>query len=326
MKTFKLFVIAVSAFVVGTLNVSAQVASLPIGSVDVVLADAIAHVNEIGINVRIYDRDNPYLYQFLPGGFGGFPYSQKDGTKIEDVIRKYLTETISKSIDTNDQSFEGRKFVASYSGRNVVSDELNLWYIMFGTVNEFRLVRDVSGKLTVPESAYKVDLVAALMRGNSHAFFVKGIDYALLEVEDASGNILIEDDSRNYAVGGGEGDIVVNRADEVVGITTSFITSGQPGHVSIWYKNGLKQVFNLADGKLFPPPITVAKATEGLVLTVADSRLVLEESADLLHWSPVDTAIIRPASDTSVRQYTVPVNGSRRFYRAVPTKELQKRN
>ena len=305
--------------VAGTLTLSAQLSSLPIGSTNAVLEDAIAQANEIGMNVTLLGREeDDYAYKFI--GFGQFPYSSSAGENIEELIRTRLVETLRKSIDTKDTTLKGRNFVVVYSlDRRIPNGK---WYILLGTHNEFSLVPNEKGELTVPESAYTVDLVAALMRGSVHAFFVEGIDRALLQVKDEAGKIVVSQDSRNGVPG--DGTMKVRENDEVLFLPITFATSGQDGALTVWYKNGSKRVHRLNDGALFPQ-LEIVRKSEGLELTVLGADdFIIESSPDLVNWG--FSYLLVPLSGTPPTRFLEKNLNGNIFYRVrVSEPALQKR-
>ncbi|MEK7208003.1 MAG: hypothetical protein AAB699_00465 [Patescibacteria group bacterium] len=302
--------------VAGSLTISAQLPSLPIGSTNAVLEDAIQQINEVWISVRLLSEDGlsaSYIYrQVVP-----FDSPGKSRADLEALIKRELAIANRDTFAVYGPLYPTRQFLSVYTGIKRLPDPgwnpSRRWYILFGTDNEYSLVQNEKGELVAPKSAYTVDLVAAVMRSYSQPFFIPGIDYALLEVEDETGKVILSDDSRNHRVGGREGDVVVNRDDEVVGITTMLVVSGRRGKVSILYKNGAKRVYRLKDGTLFPQ-LEIAQKSKGLLLTVLGTdSFVIEFSQDLMNWESSYTLV--PLSDSPPRRFLEKNPNGKGFYR-----------
>ena len=302
----------------GTLTLTAPLERLPIGTPNPVLQDAMQQVNAYSVDVELISKDGLFIEEFLSSNL--FRYNSASGQDLSELIKKVLTLAV-KSVNFNKPEYEGRMFQTKYTGMRYLLDKPG-WYIVLGTLNEFSLVPNEKGELVVPESAYKVDLVAALMQSRGHAFFVENIERALLEVENEKGNIIRAIDSLDgFSY---ERESVVIYRNEVVFFPIKYVVSGQSGSITLWYTNGTKRVYRLQNGTLFPQ-LELARKPEGLELTVLGADdFIIESSPDLVNWG--FSYLLVPLSGTPPTRFLEKSPEGNSFYRVRASEPaLQKR-
>ena len=303
----------------GTLTLSAQLSKLPIGSTNAVLEDAVQQVNAYSVDVELISKDGLFIEEFLSSSL--FRYNSESGQDIGELIKTVLALAV-KSVNFNKPEYAGRIFQTKYVGMRYLLYKPG-WYIVFGTINEFTLVPNDKGELSVPESAYKVDLVAALMRRRVQSFFVENIERALLEVEDANGATVRVEDSRFH--GDPYTDFMgIEAVNGVLYLDKKLVTSEQPGRITLWYKTGAKRVYRLQDGTLFPQ-LELARKTEGLELLVLGAEnFVIESSTELVNWG--SSYLLVPLSGTPPTRFLEKSPEGNSFYRVrVAEPALKKR-
>ena len=328
-----LFLLLLTA-VVEPLTLSAQLPSLPIGSTNAVLNDALRYINDVAISVQLLSKDELSIEKFLYDGY--FPYSLESGQGLGEFIRQKLARAIGLA-NFNKPEYAGRKFQTTYGGSLIFvrdgtdpNDGRN-WavYLLLATDNWFTLEKNDKGELVAPKSAYTVDLVAAVMRSREHGFFADGVVQTRLELEDGNGNItavLEGTEKYNWETG-----MVVRPADGVFSLPIKYAVEGQPGKVTLWYANDIRQVFSLSDGHLLQtmtlPRLAISKNVEGIELLVKGVSLefIIESSQDMVKWE-IPYSLISLASSGNERRFLEKQLNGRRFYRVrIEEPVLQKR-
>ena len=307
--------------VAGALTTSAQLQSLPIGSTNAVLEDALRHINGFDIDVRLLSKDELSVEQVLTVDYP--PHTFVSVGETAKLVRERLAALI-QSVNFNKPEYAGRKFQTGYGGWAYLPDREHATkaYLLLGTDNWFTLEKNDKGELVAPNSAYTVDLVAAVMQIGYHIFFAESVGRVLLEAEDDEGNVVLTLDSSSR-----DKDPYV----EAVGILPPdgfFIAkkravSGQRGKVTIGYQNGKKRVHRLQDGTLFPQ-LEIARKKEGLELTVLGAEtFVIESSQDLVHWKLLYGLV--PLSKTPPLRFLDKQPNSKLFYRLRVTEPAAQR-
>ena len=289
----------------GALTISAQLPSLPIGSTNAVLEYSIRQINEVWISVRLLSEDGlsaNYIYrQVVP-----LDAPNKSKAELEELIKRELAIANRDTFAVYGKLYPTRRFLSVYTGIKRLSAQAGHWYILFGTDNEYSLVQNEKGDFVAPNSAYTVDLTAALI--SAFPLFAEGVARAKLETEDAHGNAVVLEGSGGYNREG----LTLYPEDNLVGLPTKYTVSGQPGKVTLEYQNGKKRVYRLQDGTLFPQ-LEVARKPDGLELTVlGTSNFVIESSQDLKNWE--SSYLLVPLSTTPPRFLEKNPNG-KSFYR-----------
>ncbi|MEK7207998.1 MAG: hypothetical protein AAB699_00440 [Patescibacteria group bacterium] len=297
--------------VVEMFPVSAQLASLPIGSTNAVLEDAVRQVNGFSMDVRLLSKDELSVEEFLADEYS--PSTSPSVGETTEVVRARLAALI-KSVNFNKLEYAGRAFLTTYGGWRYLPDREHATkaYLLLGTDNWFTLEKNEKGELVAPKSAYTVDLTAALMRIGDHIFFVESVGRVLLEAEDDEGNVVLTLDSSSrdkYSYV----EVVDILPPDGFFIPKKRAVSGQRGRVSVWYKNGAKRVYRLKDGTLFPQ-LEIAQKSKGLLLTVLGTdSFVIEFSQDLMNWESSYTLV--PLSDSPPRRFLEKNPNGKGFYR-----------
>ncbi len=312
----KLFLSVFLSVVAGALTISAQLPSLPIGSTNVVLEDAVRQVNGFSMDVRLLSKDELSVEEFLADEYS--PSTSPLVGETTEVVRKRLADLIG-SVNFNKPEYAGRAFLTTYGGWRYLPDRETATnvYLIWGTDNRFLLEKNEKGDFVAPQSAYTVDLVAAVMRSHSRPFFVTGIVRAKLETMNEYGDTIVLEGDGGYNP---EGLTVYPEQGyakkEVVYLPARLVTSGQEGKVTLWYKSGAQQVFSLADGHLVPS-LTLRKAGSGVELLVSSlDAFTIEVSENLREWSVLYLPpAIEPAAPVLVQRFSDPVSVGKRFYR-----------
>ena len=297
--------------VAGALTTSAQLQSLPIGSTNAVLEDALRHINGFDIDVRLLSKDELSVEQVLTVDYP--PHTFVSVGETAKLVRERLAALI-QSVNFNKPEYAGRKFQTGYGGWAYLPDREHATkaYLLLGTDNWFTLEKNDKGELVAPNSAYTVDLVAAVMQIGYHIFFVESVGRVLLEAEDDEGNVVLTLDSSSrdkYSYV----EVVDILPPDGFFIPKKRAVSGQRGRVSVWYKNGAKRVYRLKDGTLFPQ-LEIAQKSKGLLLTVLGTdSFVIEFSQDLMNWESSYTLV--PLSDSPPRRFLEKNPNGKGFYR-----------
>lgn len=322
---FKTLIIITAVAV--TSDISAQVASLPIGSTKAVLQDALRQANWLEWGIALIRKDES-LERFLANGRISTYNYERDGDAAL-VLKQKMMEAV-KSVDLNKAEYAGRKFATVYEGSKYFPGDggLPLLPLVFNIYNEFILERNEKGELVVPAAAYEVDIVKGLMQVCIHNIFVDNVERIVLEVEDGNGNVIVREDSRKHRLfdctTAVPSILEDPTADNRFYLPIKFAVSGQPGRVFLWYTNGVQQVFSLADGRLLPS-LVIRKANSGAELTVNSSdAFTVEASEDLRQWSTLNLPPAQaPANAVFLHQFTDPTSGRTRFYRLRVTETSQ---
>ena len=298
--------------VAGALTTSAQLQSLPIGSTNAVLEDALRHINGFDIDVRLLSKDELSVEQVLTVDYP--PHTFVSVGETAKLVRERLAALI-QSVNFNKPEYAGRKFQTGYGGWAYLPDREHATkaYLLLGTDNWFTLEKNDKGELVAPNSAYTVDLVAAVMRIRYHVFFAENINRVLLEVEDETGTVVLSHDSSREENPYEEGVGVNQQRDGMFYIPKRFAVSGQSGRITLWQKNGAKRVYRLKDGTLYPQ-LEIAKKSEGLELTVLGTdSFVIESSQDFVNWE--SSYLLVPLSDSPPRRFLEKNRNGKNFYR-----------
>ena len=314
----KLLLAVLAGFLVGMTTIATELPSLPIGSTNALVEQAAGLITEIWVdlNKKVSDTEWQLLYSEPI-----IPYSQAKDGPLAEFISARLKEVLERVIDLDDRSLAGAILESFYGG--VARDQrIDMgWVPLFGTYNRFSL-KEYGGKLAIPEEAYGVSLEKAVTYGMEHAFIVSNIERAVLVARDSQGRITAEFDSTMspsdpYKLG-------VRVEEGLLSLPRDYIVNTTPGEVTIWYKDGTSQVFDLATGKLLSPVatrLTIERLGSGLKLTVitsAGTAFVLEYSSDagFAETKARGELAAEKVGATGTREYFITPTGEMKFFRA----------
>ena len=313
----KLLLAVLAGFLVGMTTIATELPRLPIGSTNALVEQAAGLITEIWVdlNKKVSDTEWQLLYSEPI-----IPYSQAKDGPLAEFISARLKEVLERVIDLDDRSLAGAILESFYGG--VARDQrIDMgWVPLFGTYNRFSL-KEYGGKLAIPEEAYKVDLGIAVTESIVHAFLVANIERATLVARDGNGMVIKEFDSREPYI---PYTPRVGHEEGILYLPRDYIVNTTPGEVTIWYKDGTSQVFDLATGKLLSPVatrLTIERLGSGLKLTVTTSAgpaFVLEYSSDAgFAKTEARGALAAEKTGTTVyKEYLITPTGEMKFFRA----------
>ena len=313
----KLLLAVLTGVLVEIATIAIELPSLPIGSTNALVEQSVRLVNEVWLGVRKFSSDGKVKGIFMAPAT---PYSKAEDGPLELFIENGLKAVLDYAIDPNDPSLQGVRLMTEYAGaiRNPITHDVVL---LLATDNYFYL-KEENGKFSIPEEAYKVDIDAAVMRSTVHAFLVSDVERATLVAKDGNGKVIKEFDSRKNP-GPPYPRVVVQEG--ILFLPRDYIANATPGEVSIWYKDGTSQVFDLANGKLLSPVTTrlaIEQVPDGtLKLTViapSGTSFILEYGSDASFAKAEATGQLatEQTGTSGSREFIITPSGEMRFFRA----------
>ena len=312
----KLLLAVLTGVLVEIATIAIELPSLPIGSTNALVEQSVRLVNEVWLGVRKFSSDGKVKGIFMAPAT---PYSKAEDGPLELFIENGLKAVLDYAIDPNDPSLQGVRLMTEYAGaiRNPITHDVVL---LLATDNYFYL-KEENGKFSIPEEAYKVDIDAAVMRSTVHAFLVSDVERATLVAKDGNGKVIKEFDSRKNP-GPPYPRVVVQEG--ILFLPRDYIANATPGEVSIWYKDGTSQIFDLANGKLLSPVTTrlaIEQVGSSLKLTViapSGTAFVLEYSTDACFAKAEATGKLasEQTDANGSREYLITPTGEMKFFRA----------
>ena len=308
----KLLLAVLTGVLVEMTAIATELPSLPIGSTNALVEYSVAHVNAVVVDLKKV-VNNTWTWLYLGPGF---PYRREDGP-LDEFISARLKEALEQTIDLKDHSLRGVTLHAGYGGVFLDAGKITP---LLGTGNFFTL-KENGGEWSIPEEAYRVDLVEAETESIHKAFLVPGIERATLVARDGNGKVIKEFDSQKPPPSLYTPQVAVREG--VLWLPRDYIVNATPGEVTIWYKDGTSQIFDLATGKLLSPVttrLTIERLGSALKLTViasAGTAFVLEYSSEV---GFAKTEAAELASEqmgaSGAREYLITPTGEMKFFRA----------
>lgn len=327
----------------------AAVDSLPIGSEEKILNNALMNTHLFVINVQVYDKYEdaeaskfPKKFLFMDG-YRKYHIEETDSWEsmealckrsakssdkselkslIEDMLSQALMVSFSGPLDP---TLEGKTIVVLL-GANWSPTETVQRMSTFFVINHFTL-RSESGKWVIPESAHEVNIYKWMNKVKNIGFFIPGVvggkmdGIGLRPGEEGEGKGLTKAEKYWFPE-----DYIVFPNDlwfteEYEGFLTTGVSAGT---IILMFKDGSIQEFSLRDGLPVGPvkepyPLSI-KIVEGVIeLSGSRDDVIIYSSKDLTTWKEAQYLSKFIKASPGVWRY--PLSEGYRFFKATVPKQ-----